>query len=168
MTTQTPERIRWAVEVLDVQPDDRLLEIGCGRGIAVGMVCRKLVGGHLLALDRTEKAVKAAAEHNKKHVDAGKAEFRTQALASASLSGPYDKIFAVNVNLFWVRSAVDEMTLIRRILAPGGTFFLVFEPPTPEQVAELAEQIPAVLAENHFAAKVTTKDTMLCVEATPV
>jgi hypothetical protein len=36
-TTAVPARIRWALELLDVQPDDRLLELGCGRAINVNV-----------------------------------------------------------------------------------------------------------------------------------
>ena len=29
---QIPPRIRWAVDTMDIQPDDHVLEIGCGPG----------------------------------------------------------------------------------------------------------------------------------------
>jgi protein-L-isoaspartate O-methyltransferase len=32
------------VELLDVRPDDRILEIGCGAGQAVSIIGRKLAG----------------------------------------------------------------------------------------------------------------------------
>jgi hypothetical protein len=40
-----PGRLRWAVELLEVAPDDQLLEIGPGPGVSVALVCERLTGG---------------------------------------------------------------------------------------------------------------------------
>ena len=37
MAKETPERLIWAVDLLAVEPADRLLEIGCGPGVAVAV-----------------------------------------------------------------------------------------------------------------------------------
>src|SRR5688500_14126706 len=56
-----PERTTYAVEKLDVQPDDRILEIGCGRGMPAELICARLKHGSLTAIDRSAVASKRPA-----------------------------------------------------------------------------------------------------------
>src|ERR671930_1094140 len=131
-TTAGPEHARWAVATLDPGPDDLLLEIGCGPGVAVAMVCERLVGGKVVAIDRSATAISRATKRNAEHVAAGRAVLRTVALEQlqpADVLGRrerFDKVFAMNVNLFWVRSPAKELDLVRRLLAPGGALYLFY------------------------------------------
>jgi SAM-dependent methyltransferase len=172
--------VRWAVELLSPGPDDQLLEIGCGPGVAVGLLCERLVGGRIVAIDRSTTAISRAERRNAAHVAAGKAVLRTVALERLRpgdlLGAPerFDKVFAMNVNLFWVRSAAKELDLIKRLLAPGGTLYLFYGyggPTTAEAASENATRIPGVLTgrlrERGFAVEVTQGTGTLCVIATP-
>jgi ubiquinone/menaquinone biosynthesis C-methylase UbiE len=123
------ERLRSVVDRLDVWPDDRVLEIGCGQGVAATLVCQLLDTGRLTAVDRSEKMIEAAARRNAMYVEAGKAEFIVAALEDLDLADRrFDKIFAVRVGLFH-RDPDRARGLAERWLAPGGTLAAFFDSP---------------------------------------
>src|SRR3954449_12943420 len=73
MAGKASERFLWAVDTLEVRPTDRLLEVGCGHGIAVSLVCERLTTGTITAIDRSPKMIAMATRRNREHVDAGRA-----------------------------------------------------------------------------------------------
>jgi ubiquinone/menaquinone biosynthesis C-methylase UbiE len=124
------ERLRSIVAQLDVRPDDRVLEIGCGHGVAATLVCERLEGGHLTAIDRSQKMIDAASRRNAAYVDAGKAEFLVATLEDLDLADRrFDKAFAVRVGLF-DREPDRARSLVEPWLAPGGRLFAFFDPPS--------------------------------------
>lgn len=70
------ERLRSIVDALDTQANDRVLEIGCGHGVAAGMVCERLRSGRLVAIDKSRKMIDAASRRNHAHVVSGKVDSR--------------------------------------------------------------------------------------------
>jgi SAM-dependent methyltransferase len=175
-----PERMLWAVETLAPDPDDQLLEIGCGTGVAVWLICEKLVGGRIVAIDRSAAAISRAAKRNAGGISSGKAVLRTVALEELQpadvLQGRqrFDKIFAMNVNLFWVHRPTRELDLIRGLLDPGGALYLFYgygETPQRGKAGENAARVPDVLrdqlSECGFAVEVKRAASVVCVVATP-
>jgi ubiquinone/menaquinone biosynthesis C-methylase UbiE len=123
------ERLRAVVDRLDIQPGDRVLEIGCGHGVAATLVCERLDGGRLTAIDRSPKMIEAAARRNAEHVERGAAEFIVASLEDADLGDRrFEKVFAVRVGLFH-REPDRAHRLAERWLAPGGTVHAVFDTP---------------------------------------
>jgi ubiquinone/menaquinone biosynthesis C-methylase UbiE len=128
------ERLRSVVEHLDILRDDRVLEIGCGHGVAATLVCERLKGGHLTAVDRSEKMIEAAKRRNAAYVETGRAEFLVADLEDLDLGGRrFDKFFAVRVGLFH-REPDRAHSLVERWLAPGGAVFAFFDPPSDRRV----------------------------------
>jgi ubiquinone/menaquinone biosynthesis C-methylase UbiE len=122
------ERLRAVVDRLDVQPDDRVLEIGCGHGVAATYVCERLESGRLTAVDRSPKMIAAAARRNAAYVEAGRAEFIVARLEELDLGDRrFDKVFAVRVGLFH-REPERARAIVERYLAPGGRFLSEFDP----------------------------------------
>jgi ubiquinone/menaquinone biosynthesis C-methylase UbiE len=124
------ERLRSIVEQLDIRPHDRVLEIGCGHGVAATLVCERLEGGHLTAIDRSPKMIEAATRRNAARIAAGKAEFLVATLEDLDLGDRrFDKVFAVRVGLFH-REPDRARSIAERWLAPGGAVFAFFDPPS--------------------------------------
>ena len=150
--TKVAERVRWAVETLAVQRGDRVFEIGCGSGVAAALICERLVEGRMLAIDRSRIQIERAGRRNAAHVASGRLSLEAVELADLAVGDArFDKVFAINVNLFWVGPATEELAVVRRTLAPGGTLFLFYEAPGPERARETVERLSAVLEAAAFA-----------------
>jgi cyclopropane fatty-acyl-phospholipid synthase-like methyltransferase len=156
--------------MLAIDPSDHLLEIGCGRGAAISMICDSLDTGKITALDRSATMAGLAERRSLEHISSGKAAVHAVELEAADL-GPerFDKIFAINVSLFWVRSPTRQLDLIKRLLRPEGSLYLFYESPGQSRVAELTDRLVAILAEHGFATttRTTTRrsTSLLCVMA---
>jgi len=115
--------------MLRIRADDRVLEIGCGHGVALGLVAAKLAGGSVVGIDRSAKMTAVAKRRNAAAIREGRVEVRTGVLASVDLgAAPFDVVFAINVSLFG-RDADAEIERLRTVLAPRGTVMLFFESP---------------------------------------
>jgi len=122
-----PSRITWALSVVDPALDDRVVELGCGPGLAAALVCERLTTGHLVAVDRSATAVDRTTARNATHVEAGRlsvvqSEVDALVLPPASAA----RVFSVNVNLFWTRTPTRELAVLREILEPGGVLFVLY------------------------------------------
>jgi cyclopropane fatty-acyl-phospholipid synthase-like methyltransferase len=128
MATGASARLAWAVETLAVGPEDRILEIGCGHGGAVSLVCKRLGGGRIVAIDRSATMIALAGRRNAAHVAAGKAILRAVALEAADFGDErFDKVFAVNVSPVW--KVPGGLRKIAGLLVPGGALYLFHQQP---------------------------------------
>lgn len=173
MPSETADRLLWAVEMLDIQREDRLLEIGCGHGIAVTLICECLGSGTITAIDRSDTMIRMATKRNHVCVESGKARFQTASLESADLGDDrFSKIFAVNVNLFSKQPA-KPLTILREHLTPHGALYLFQQPPVERKTREYAEQVTDLLQAHQFSVRETVfKDIKpvlaVCIIAVPV
>jgi SAM-dependent methyltransferase len=159
-----PDRISWAVELLDVQPADRILEVGCGTGLAAGLVCDLLVEGRLTAIDRSATAVERARRRLGHRADVR----QTDLAGFRAPPGSFDKAFAVNVNAFWTGPAEAELAVLRSVLRPGGVVRLVYEGPPSGGGRDVAPTVAAALGRAGCATGVTRhpNGSLLCVTGT--
>lgn len=168
MPSSVPERLSWAVEQLALEPDERVLEIGCGRGVAIELVCRVLTDGRITAIDRSPTATAAARHRNAEHIREGRAVVHTVALHEVNLpDDTFDKVFAVNVNLFWTSDAQAELEQIRRMLRVDGSLHLFYEPPSHDRADSLIRETTEHLTEAGFSSDVSRRGLLVHIAARP-
>ena len=142
------DRSTWAAQLLDVQPGERILEIGCGAGVLAALLHEQ--GADVHAIDRSATAVARA---RRRGVDA-----EQLALADLDTARRFDKAVAVNLNLFWTGDAAAELGVLGTVLDPGGLLLLVYEFPGPVR-SDALERAAANLTAAGFAAEIVAGPT---------
>lgn len=130
MTALSP-RLAAIVEALPLQPGMRVIEIGCGPGAAARAVAERVgPGGHVLAVDRSAKAIGQLTTSAPELIADGRLSPRhvaAEALELAPDEDRYDLAFAVRVGAFdgrHPRAGEQALARLSRALVPGGRLFI--------------------------------------------
>ena len=134
------KRNLWAVELLDVQPEDRVLELGFGPGVAIEALAARASRGLVCGVDHSDVMVRQATRRNRAAVRAGRVKLRLgSATDLPNYAAPFDKVLAVNSLMFW-DDPVQRLRDLRSRLRAGGRIAIVYQPRGPEASGEVAER----------------------------
>jgi ubiquinone/menaquinone biosynthesis C-methylase UbiE len=67
----TPETT-WTISLLDLKPEDQILELGFGAGRAIELVAAQAANGHVSGIDLSQEMVRAASRRNAQTIKAGR------------------------------------------------------------------------------------------------
>ena len=124
MAVKNAQMNGFAVETLDVQPDDHALEIGFGHGRAIRMMADRARIGHVAGVDLSEVMVRQAAKYNLDHIVAGRVEVCQGSVANLPYEyGRFTKVLAVNNYQFWPNAELN-LVEIRRVMREDGLLVL--------------------------------------------
>ena len=162
MAGKVSERLAWAVDTLAIEPADRVLEVGCGHGVAASLVCERLGSGRLTAIDRSHTMIEMASRRNRRHISSGRAIFETVSLEEASFAeGRFNKVFGIHVVALWRSSAA--LDVIRRHLDPAGALFIFNQLPVWRDAADtgaFTESVAETLRQSKFSVKETPSEVL--------
>ncbi len=125
-----PEAVaRVALEQLELQPADAVLELGCGSGRLLAALAARLRSGFAAGVDPSELMVRHARIRNRHWIARGRVEVRSGQSGDlrAFPDGRFDKVLGAHVVYYWT-DPLHDLAEIRRVLRPGGVLVLGFFP----------------------------------------
>jgi ubiquinone/menaquinone biosynthesis C-methylase UbiE len=124
-------RNAWAVSLLDVRRDDRVLELGFGPGLAIRELSRIVAEGYVCGIDHSELMLRWARRRNAEGLRRGVVDLRLGSVDELpAFDALFDKILAVNAMVFG-SEPVARLAELRRLLRPGGLIAVAHQPRNP-------------------------------------
>ena len=121
MTRQNRPLYEEVLRVLSPKDGDKILDVGCGNGIALGMLAKK-IHGHFVGIDISQSAVRDAMRRNKALVKSGRMYIAMGDAAKICFADSvFDRVYSINTVYFWDKLDAP-LREIHRVLAPGGVF----------------------------------------------
>ncbi len=135
---------RSAIGLLDVQPDDRVLEVGFGPGVGLEALAGAAPAGRVAGVDCSKEMVKQATARNAGAIERGAVDLRHGSVEALPFDdGTFDAALAINSMQVWpdARAGLRE---IGRVLRPGGRMALGFTPYSGQPRTGITDLVSAV------------------------
>jgi SAM-dependent methyltransferase len=138
MRRQHAPETEWSVDLLDLQPTDRVLEIGFGAGRGLALALRQAIQGRVTGMDLSATMIQAALRRNRAALACGRLTLLRGDIARLPFGNrQFDKILSIHTLYFWPDPHAICHNLIK-LLAHGGrlvsTFATAHTLPTGERV----------------------------------
>ncbi|MCY8437749.1 class I SAM-dependent methyltransferase [Bacillus haynesii] len=148
----------WTINLMDVCPHERILEIGTGSGAALYRIAELLGSGKACGIDASKSMVKQGLRRIRHVKEEGKAELKLGHAENIPYPDrSFHKVYSVHTIYFWTdfKQALKE---IYRVLQVDGTLFLAVHlegqmkksKKTQGFTLYSEEQIKQLLEESHF------------------
>ncbi len=129
----------WVVDLLGIEPPDRILEVGFGPGVVIQNLARLASAGHVAGVDPSREMVRQAQTRNAAAIRSGVVDLRLGAVDSLLFEdNSFDKALAINSMQVWP-DPIAGLREMRRVLKPGGKIALGFTAYSGQQNEVLSE-----------------------------
>ncbi len=149
------QRNLWTVEQLDCDPDDQILEIGCGPGLALAACLDAVPGGTVTGVDHSTAMIAQAGRRLAAPLRDGRLNLYEGGLDLLPRLGKhYDRIFSVNTAQFFPDLDMAFETLFA-VTRPGGRVATTYMPrhrnPSRADALAFAGRVTVAMVKAGFA-----------------
>ncbi|MDD5036260.1 MAG: methyltransferase domain-containing protein [Methylococcaceae bacterium] len=118
----------WVIDLVGIQPNDRVLEVGFGPGVGIQILINSSAAGLVAGVDSSGEMLMQAASRNRKALELGRVDLRHASVERLPFAEEtFEKALAINSMQVWS----DPMTGLHevyRVMKPGGRIALGFTP----------------------------------------
>lgn len=148
------ERNAWTVKLLEIQPHERVLELGFGPGVSIATASRLAHEGLVVGVDHSETMLRMASRRNAEAIRAGRVQLLEASLERLpDFAEPFDAVFGVNA-LQFADDTLHALREIRSRMRPGGRIAITQQSRKPKATdrdsIDAAERIGELLREAGF------------------
>ena len=117
----------WALAMITIGRDDRILDIGCGGGANIARLLQRTLQGSVTGIDFSPVSVQKSTKMNAKAIREGRCRVLEGNVANLPFpEGSFDMVTAFETIYFWpdIEHCFNE---VKKVLKPGGQFVIVNE-----------------------------------------
>ena len=117
------------VELLEIQDTDRVLEVGCGAGLAIKLLLTQNAGCRVWGLDFSRLMLKKAQKNNREALAQGRVQLFAGDFSTHDFGAQkFNKIFLINVIYFW-ENLGPNLSKLHELLEPHGRVAIYMSSP---------------------------------------
>ena len=128
MARENEAEAGWTIDLLKLEPDMRVLEVGFGPGVAIKYAAKRTPQGHVSGIDYSETMVQAARKRNAVAIRNGLVDLRQGDVSSLPYGDDeFDRAFTIHCIYFWTEP-IACLREIRRVLRTNGVLAITILP----------------------------------------
>ena len=124
MAIQHRPEAQWTIELLNIQQNESILELGCGAGYAMKLLLRQSAVSQVVGLDISPDMLRSASIRNQKEIKRGRAKLVQGNVEKLNFEDEcFTKAFSIHSVYFW-DNLPETISEIYRVLKPQGSLIL--------------------------------------------
>jgi ubiquinone/menaquinone biosynthesis C-methylase UbiE len=152
----------WVTDLLEIGPNDDVLEVGFGPGVVIQRLSKLASQGHVAGIDPSREMVEQARARNATDIQNGRVDLRCGSVDSLPFDeDSFDKALAINSMQVWPDPAIG-LRQMSRVMKPGVRIALGFTRYSGQSKRGLRK---ALVAAGFMKANVVERDNWFCVLA---
>ena len=115
----------WGLSHVSIEPQDHILDIGCGGGRTVQKLASMASQGKVWGVDFSDQSVAVSRRTNRKAIRTGQVDIRRGSVSELPFDeAQFDLVTAVETHYFWP-DLESDLREVYRVVKPGGKLLMI-------------------------------------------